>query len=174
MCSRNFGTKLFLKKNSNYVSMCLKQSNMIQFKIKPFNKLSITELYELLQLRSEVFVVEQNCVYQDIDGKDEKAIHVLGYYEGVLAAYSRLFKPNDYFTDSSIGRVIVKASHRDKKFGHDLMRVSISAIKDLFHETNITISAQLYLQKFYESHGFVAVGESYLEDDIPHIEMRKV
>ena len=174
MCSRNFGTKLFLKKNSNYVSMCLKQSNMIQFKIKPFKELSITELYQILQLRSEVFVVEQNCVYQDIDGKDEKAIHVLGYYEGVLAAYSRLFKPNDYFTDSSIGRVIVKESHRDKKFGHDLMRVSISAIKDLFHETNITISAQLYLQKFYESHGFVAVGESYLEDDIPHIEMRKV
>ena len=174
MCSRNFGTKLFLKKNSNYVSMCLKQSNMIQFKIKPFKELSITELYQILQLRSEVFVVEQNCVYQDIDGKDEKAIHVLGYYEGVLAAYSRLFKPNDYFTHSSIGRVIVKASHRDKKFGHDLMRVSISAIKDLFHETNITISAQLYLQKFYESHGFVAVGESYLEDDIPHIEMRKV
>ena len=174
MCSRNFGTKLFLKKNSNYVSMCLKQSNMIQFKIKPFKELSITELYQILQLRSEVFVVEQNCVYQDIDGKDEKAIHVLGYYEGVLAAYSRLFKPNDYFTDSSIGRVIVKESHRDKKFGHDLMRVSISAIKELFHETNITISAQLYLQKFYESHGFVAVGESYLEDDIPHIEMRKV
>ena len=146
----------------------------ITFKIKRFNELSTVELYSLLQLRSEVFVVEQNCVYQDIDGKDEKAIHVLGYYEGVLAAYSRLFKPNDYFTDSSIGRVIVKESHRDKKFGHDLMRVSISAIKDLFHETNITISAQLYLQKFYESHGFVAVGESYLEDDIPHIEMRKV
>ena len=174
MCSRNFGTKLFLKKNSNYVSMCLKQSNMIQFKIKPFKELSITELYEILQLRSEVFVVEQNCVYQDIDGKDEKAIHVLGYYEGVLAAYSRLFKPNDYFTDSSIGRVIVKASHRDKKFGHDLIRTSIETINDLFQETNITISAQLYLQKFYESHGFVAVGESYLEDDIPHIEMRKV
>ena len=147
---------------------------MIQFKIKPFNELSITELYELLQLRSEVFVVEQNCVYQDIDGKDQKAIHVLGYYEGVLAAYSRLFKPKEYFSDSSIGRVIVKASHRDKKFGHDLMRISIESIQDLFQETNITISAQLYLQKFYESHGFVAVGESYLEDDIPHIEMRKV
>ena len=147
---------------------------MIQFKIKPFNKLSITELYELLQLRSEVFVVEQNCVYQDIDGKDQKAIHVLGYYEGVLAAYSRLFKPKEYFSDSSIGRVIVKASHRDKKFGHDLMRISIESIQDLFQETNITISAQLYLQKFYESHGFVTVGESYLEDDIPHIEMRRV
>jgi ElaA protein len=147
---------------------------MIQFKIKPFNELSITELYELLQLRSEVFVVEQNCVYQDIDGKDQKAIHVLGYYEGVLAAYSRLFKPKEYFSDSSIGRVIVKASHRDKKFGHDLMRISIESIQDLFQETNITISAQLYLQKFYEGHGFVTVGESYLEDDIPHIEMRRV
>jgi ElaA protein len=147
---------------------------MIQFKIKPFKELSTTELYEILQLRSEVFVVEQNCVYQDVDGKDEKAIHVLGYYEGVLATYSRLFKPNDYFADSSIGRVIVKESHRDKKLGHDLMRASIAAIKELFDETNITISAQLYLLKFYESHGFVAVGESYLEDDIPHIEMRKV
>ena len=147
---------------------------MITFKIKRFNKLSTVELYSLLQLRSEVFVVEQNCVYQDIDGKDQKAIHVLGYYEGVLAAYSRLFKPNDYFKDSSIGRVIVKETHRDKKLGHDLMRTSIEAIKELFHETNITISAQLYLQKFYEGHGFVTVGESYLEDDIPHIEMRKV
>jgi ElaA protein len=147
---------------------------MIQFKIKPFKELSTTELYEILQLRSEVFVVEQNCVYQDIDGKDEKAIHVLGYYEGVLATYSRLFKPNDYFADSSIGRVIVKETHRDKKLGHDLMRASIAAIKELFDETNITISAQLYLLKFYESHGFVTVGESYLEDDIPHIEMRKV
>lgn len=147
---------------------------MIQFKIKRFNELSTTELYEILQLRSEVFVVEQNCVYQDIDGKDEKAIHVLGYYEGVLAAYSRLFKPNDYFTQSSIGRVIVKPSHRDKKLGHDLMKASIAAVKELFQETNITISAQLYLQKFYESHGFVTIGESYLEDDIPHIEMRKM
>ena len=148
--------------------------NMIQFKIKRFNELSTTELYEILQLRSEVFVVEQNCVYQDIDGKDQKAIHVLGYYEGVLAAYSRLFKPKAYFDDSSIGRVIVKASHRDKKLGHDLMKASIGAIKELFQETNITISAQLYLQKFYESHGFAIVGKSYLEDDIPHIEMRKI
>lgn len=147
---------------------------MIQFKIKPFNELSTTELYEILQLRSEVFVVEQNCVYQDIDGKDQKAIHILGYYEGVLAAYSRLFKPNEYFADSSIGRLIVKASHRDKKLGHDLLRTSMVTIKELFNETNITISAQLYLQKFYEGHGFVTVGESYLEDDIPHIEMRKV
>ena len=147
---------------------------MIQFKIKPFLELSTNELYAMLQLRSEVFVVEQNCVYQDIDGKDQKAIHVLGYSEGVLVAYSRLFKPKDYFEYASIGRVIVKASHRDQKLGHELMRVSIDAITTLFQETKITISAQLYLQKFYESHGFVVVGESYLEDDIPHIEMKRV
>jgi len=147
---------------------------MIQFKIKPFPELSTNELYEMLQLRSEVFVVEQNCVYQDIDGKDQKAMHVLGYSDGVLVAYSRLFKPKDYFEYASIGRVIVKASHRDKKLGHELMRVSIDAITTLFQETKITISAQLYLQKFYESHGFVVVGESYLEDDIPHIEMKRV
>lgn len=146
---------------------------MIQFKIKPFPELSTNELYEMLQLRSEVFVVEQNCVYQDIDGKDQKAIHVLGYSDGVLVACSRLFRPKDYFEYASIGRVIVKASHRDQKLGHELMRVSIDAITTLFQETKITISAQLYLQKFYESHGFVVVGESYLEDDIPHIEMRK-
>lgn len=147
---------------------------MIQFKIKPFPELSTNELYEMLQLRSEVFVVEQNCVYQDIDGKDQKAIHVLGYSDGILVVYSRLFKPKDYFEYASIGRVIVKASHRDKKLGHELMRVSIDAITTLFQETKITISAQLYLQKFYESHGFVVVGESYLEDDIPHIEMKRV
>ena len=147
---------------------------MIQFIIKPFHELTTDELYAMLQLRSEVFVVEQNCVYQDIDGKDQKAIHVLGYSEGILVAYSRLFKPKDYFEYASIGRVIVKASHRDQKLGHELMRVSIDAIKTLFQETKITISAQLYLQKFYESHGFVIVGESYLEDNIPHIEMKRV
>ena len=146
---------------------------VLKWEIKRFEALSLDELYQILHLRSEVFVVEQNCVYQDIDGKDQKAIHVLGYYEGVLAAYSRLFKPNDYFVDSSIGRVIVKPSHRDKKLGHDLMKASVDAIKDLFHETNITISAQLYLKKFYESHGFIQTSEMYLEDDIPHIEMKR-
>jgi ElaA protein len=147
---------------------------MIQFIIKPFPELSTDELYAILQLRSEVFIVEQNCVYQDIDGKDQKAIHVLGYSGRVLVACSRLFKPKDYFENASIGRVIVKASHRDLKLGNELMRVSIDAITTLFHEIKITISAQLYLQKFYESHGFVIVGESYLEDDIPHIEMKRL
>ena len=106
---------------------------MISFKIKRFNELSTTELYSLLKLRSEVFVVEQNCVYQDIDSKDEKAIHVLGYYNEDLAAYSRLFNKGCYFEEASIGRVLVNSKYRDKKFGHDLMSISISAIKENFN-----------------------------------------
>lgn len=146
---------------------------MITFEIKRFNELSTTELYLILQLRSEVFVVEQNCVYQDIDGKDEKALHVLGYFNDDLAAYSRLFDKGCYFEETSIGRVVVSPKYRDKKFGHDLMRVSIAAIKESFNQTAITISAQEYLKKFYKSHGFVQTSEMYLEDDIPHIEMKR-
>ena len=144
----------------------------LKWKIKRFDALSIAELYSVLQLRSEVFVVEQNCVYQDIDGKDSKAIHVLGEFNDEIVAYARLFKPGDYFEQASIGRVVVKEIYRDRKWGHDLMREATATLADL-GETKITISAQLYLKKFYESHGFVAVGDSYLEDDIPHIEMRK-
>ncbi len=144
-----------------------------EFKIKPFKTLSLVELYQILQLRSEVFVVEQNCVYQDIDGKDEKALHVLGMHEGVLVAYARLFQPGDYFEQASIGRVIVNPAYRDKKWGHDLMTAAIQSIAEHYGETNITISAQLYLKRFYESHGFVQTSDMYLEDDIPHIEMKR-
>ena len=147
---------------------------MLIFKIKRFNELSVQELYQILQLRSEVFVVEQNCVYQDIDGKDEKALHVLGYYEEVLVAYSRLFAPGLYFENASIGRVIVKEVFRNKKFGHDLMKISIETIKQIFDTHFITISAQQYLKNFYESHGFVQTSQMYLEDDIPHIEMKRI
>lgn len=146
---------------------------MLSFKIKRFNALSTLELYQLLQLRSEVFVVEQNCVYQDIDGKDTKAIHVLGYYENTMIAYSRLFDKGDYFDEASIGRVVVSPKVRAKKFGHDIMTISIQTIENEFKTTQITISAQEYLKKFYESHGFVQTSETYLEDDIPHIQMKR-
>jgi ElaA protein len=145
----------------------------LEWKIKRFEALSGQELYDLLQLRSEVFVVEQNCVYQDIDGKDQKALHLIGGDEGQTVAYARLFKPNDYFEQASIGRVVVKPSYRDKKLGHILMREAIYFMKSQFNATKITISAQLYLKKFYESHGFIQTSEMYLEDDIPHIEMKK-
>lgn len=143
------------------------------FKIKPFEALSLYELYSVLQLRAEVFVVEQNCVYQDIDGKDMKALHVIGEFEGTTVAYCRLFKSGDYFDQASIGRVIVKENFRDKKWGHDLIKEAVSVVQRHFGESQITISAQLYLKKFYESHGFKQTSDEYLEDGIPHIEMKK-
>ncbi len=145
----------------------------LQWKIRRFDELSATDVYAILQLRSEVFIVEQNCVYQDIDGKDQKALHLIGEENGQLVAYARLFKPGDYFEQASIGRVIVKQDYRDRKLGQLLMREAIEAMQSHFGETKITISAQLYLKKFYESQGFVSTSEMYLEDDIPHIEMKR-
>lgn len=144
-----------------------------KFKIKRFKELSIVELYQILQLRSEVFVVEQNCVYQDIDDKDEKAFHLLGTFDGNVVAYSRLFAPGYYFDNASIGRVVISPQYRDKKWGHDLLKESIAGITSLFGLSAITISAQLYLKRFYESHGFVQEGNEYLEDGIPHIRMNR-
>ena len=146
----------------------------LSFKIKPFKELSAQELYEILRLRSEVFIVEQNCVYQDIDNKDQKALHVLGHYNDELVAYCRLFDAGDYFDNASIGRVIVAQKFRDKKWGNNLMMEAIAGIKQYLGQSQITISAQMYLQKFYESHGFIKTSEMYLEDDIEHIEMKKV
>ena len=145
----------------------------LKWKIKRFEALSVSELYDLLQLRSEVFIVEQNCVYQDVDGKDSKALHLIGEDNGKTIAYARLFKPNDYFDEASIGRVVVKQIYREKKLGHILIKEAIQAIATEFNETKITISAQLYLKKFYESHGFIQTSETYLEDDIPHIQMKR-
>ena len=144
----------------------------IQWIIKKFEALSVVELYQILRLRSEIFVVEQNCVYQDLDNKDQKALHLFGEYDGKIIAYSRLFKAGEYFEFSSIGRVVVDANYRDKKFGHELIKQGITEIRNNFNEQNITISAQLYLKKFYETHGFIQTSEMYLEDNIPHIEMK--
>ena len=143
----------------------------LEFKIKRFKELLTLELYQLLQLRSEVFVVEQNCVYQDIDGKDQKALHVLGVYENEIVAYGRLFNKGYYFDEASIGRVVISEKYRTQKWGHELMKKAISSIESEIGVQPITISAQLYLKKFYENHGFVQLGEMYLEDGIPHIEM---
>ncbi|CAM1369376.1 Protein ElaA [Tenacibaculum sediminilitoris] len=143
----------------------------MKFIVKKFQELTTSELYKLLQLRSEVFVVEQDCVYQDIDGKDQKALHVIGEKEGEIIAYTRLFNSGEYFDTPSIGRVVVRYDERKYGYGHDLIKASIKAIVDNYNETTITISAQTYLQKFYESHDFKQVGEDYLEDGIPHIRM---
>ncbi len=141
--------------------------------VKTYKALTKEELYDLLQLRSEVFVVEQDCVYQDIDGKDQRALHVLGYKNSKLIAYTRLFKSGDYFDKASIGRVVVKANERKFKYGNVIMKASIDAIHKYYNETTIKISAQTYLKRFYNNLEFYEVGEEYLEDGIPHIGMLK-
>ena len=146
---------------------------MLELKIKTFNELTTQDLYSLLQLRSEVFVVEQDCVYQDLDGKDENALHVLGIKNNRIIAYTRIFKPGDYFDEASIGRVVVAKNERQFKYGYDVMEASIKAIKSYYRTTLIKISAQVYLKFFYKNLGFKEVGEAYLEDDIPHIAMIK-
>jgi len=139
---------------------------------KPFDSLTLAELYALLQLRSEVFVVEQTCAFQDIDGQDQAAWHLLGYTEtGELAAYTRLFAAGISYPEASIGRVVVSPKFRRYGLGRELLRQSIAAIDQLFGEQPIQIGAQLYLKDFYESFHFRQHGEGYLEDGIPHIHM---
>jgi ElaA protein len=130
-------------------------------------------LYNLLQLRSEVFIVEQDCVYQDIDGKDQNALHVLGIKNNKIVAYTRIFKPGDYYNEAAIGRVVVHPDHRKDGLGYALMKGSITQIESLFQTKKIKIGAQTYLKNFYESLGFQKVGKDYLEDGIPHIYMKK-
>ncbi len=145
----------------------------ITFEVKRFDELSTVELYKILRLRAEVFVVEQDCVYQDIDNKDQKALHVIGYKNNEVVAYTRLFDAGLYFEDPSIGRVVVSQKERKYGYGHDLIKESIKAVKIHYNTQKIKISAQTYLKKFYETHGFKQIGEEYLEDGIPHITMIK-
>ena len=145
----------------------------MEIEVKKFNELTIYELHDLLQLRSEVFVVEQDCVYQDIDGKDENALHVFGKKDGNMVAYTRIFAPGFYFPQAAIGRVVVPADQRKFGYGHVIMEASIQAIKNEYQKKEIKLSAQEHLRKFYESHGFTQIGEGYLEDGIPHVAMIK-
>lgn len=143
------------------------------WKSKKFEELSIQELYSILNLRSNVFVAEQNCAYLDVDHKDQKAIHLCGYQNNQLVAYCRLFYSGDYFEKASIGRVAVLPEKRKYGFGHQIMEKAIGILENEMKETGIIISAQQYLQKFYESHGFIKISNMYLEDNIPHIRMMR-
>ena len=139
--------------------------------VKSFSQLTTDELYAILRLRAQVFVVEQDCVYQDVDNKDQKALHVIGRIDDEVVAYTRIFGPGDYFDQASIGRVVTDDAHRGKALGKQIMQESIAAIQLYYNETTIKISAQCYLGKFYNDLGFTAVGEEYLEDGIPHVGM---
>ncbi len=140
---------------------------------KPFHDLTPQELYAILRLRSEVFVVEQNCVFLDMDNKDQVAYHLMGYSNDELIATTRLLGKDTAYKLISIGRVVTSPEHRGTGAGRALMEESIKRCYELFGTEDIKIGAQLYLRKFYESFGFQQSSDMYLEDDIEHIEMIK-
>lgn len=143
----------------------------IAWKSKPFNELTAAELYAIMQLRNEVFVVEQHCVFQDADNKDQYAWHVMGWKNDRLIAYTRLVPKGISYEYASIGRVVTSPDARGSGTGKELMEESISILYTLWGKQPIQIGAQLYLKKFYESFGFQQTSSVYLEDGIEHIEM---
>ena len=143
----------------------------IEWVKKKWSDISLEELYSVLRLRSEVFVVEQDCVYQDIDNKDQIAIHLLGYINKELIAYSRLFNEGDYFKETSFGRAIIKKENRGQGYGDELIKESLKTIKNYYGNKKVKISAQAHLKSFYSKHAFIAKGKEYLEDGIPHVSM---
>ncbi|HEY6954653.1 MAG TPA: GNAT family N-acetyltransferase [Flavisolibacter sp.] len=143
----------------------------IQWVIKKFDDLSPRQVYAILQLRNEVFVVEQNCVFQDADDKDQNSYHLMGFDNNKLVAYTRLVPAGEIYELPSIGRVVTSPSARGTGAGRELMRESIAAVENLFGIQPIKIGAQLYLRKFYESFGFQQASDVYLEDGIEHIYM---
>jgi len=146
---------------------------MVNWTIKRFDELTLDELYNLLQLRNEVFIVEQNCIYKDLDGKDRSAWHLMAIENDKLIAYTRILPPGVSYNDPAIGRVVTSPSKRRSGIGRELMKRSIEECEKLFGTISITLSAQVYLKSFYGSFGFIVVGEEYLEDGIPHIKMKR-
>lgn len=144
----------------------------INWKIKFFDELTVHELYLIISLRAEVFIVEQNCPYQDADGKDPKSFHLMGFNkEEELVVYSRILPQNISYSEVSIGRVVSSPKVRGTGAGKLLMDKSLEIIRQKFGDVPVKIGAQSYLKKFYESFGFVQTSEEYLEDNISHIEM---
>ena len=148
---------------------------MLSFNCRRFSSLSLEELYAILALRAEVFVVEQNCAYLDVDEKDHKAYHILGTQNGELIAYARVLPKGVSYRDSvSIGRIVIAHKERGKNYGHNLVQYAITVCSTQFPNEKVKISAQAHLEKFYNVHGFKLTGKTYLEDNIPHIAMIKM
>ncbi|MEJ7586650.1 MAG: GNAT family N-acetyltransferase [Ferruginibacter sp.] len=144
----------------------------ITWKYHAFDELSSSELYAILQLRNAVFVLEQHCVYQDADNKDDQSIHQTGWEGNSLAAYCRILPPGLSFKEASIGRVVTSPVSRGVGYGRELMERAVEFTLSYYNCRRITIGAQHYLENFYESIGFVKISDMYLEDGIPHIEMQ--
>lgn len=145
----------------------------LEWRYQAFGALTIDELYGILRLRSEVFVLEQRCCFLDADNKDQHCGHLSGYRDGELVAYARIVPPGVSYEHPSIGRILVSARGRGTGFGIELLNVSIAKVEELYGKVPIMIGAQLYLKKFYESFGFRQTGEVYLEDEIEHIKMTR-
>ena len=145
----------------------------MNWQLKKFDELSVQELYAILQLRNEVFIIEQNCIYPDLDNKDQLSYHLMCWKEDKLIAYTRLLPPGITYQNPSVGRVVTAASVRRSGIGRELMIRSITHCEILFGKKSISLSAQLYLKKFYESLDFSPTSDVYLEDGIPHLEMTR-
>lgn len=143
----------------------------LEWRCKAFAALSSDEMYSILKLRNEVFVVEQNCVFQDADDKDQPSYHLMGWLNDQLAAYARLVPEGVTYPYVSIGRVVTSPKVRRSGAGKALMNKAIETCDTLFGQQTIKIGAQLYLKDFYRQFGFVEIGEEYDEDGIPHIHM---
>lgn len=152
----------------------------VDWKLATLDALTAPELYQMLQLRTEVFVIEQNCIFQDMDGADDQAVHLLGTLAGpsgqngnagTLVAYARLFPAGVKFAEASIGRVVTRACARGTGLGHVLIQQAIAAVHAQWGVQPIRIGAQARLKGYYSQHGFVDVGVPYVEDGIDHLEM---
>lgn len=143
----------------------------IEWRYLSFDALGSAALYAVLQLRSEVFVVEQACIFQDMDGADDTAMHLLGTLDGQLVAYARCLPAGSKFPEASIGRVITRDSVRGTGAGHALMERALDCLTQQWGAQAIRIGAQARLELFYRQHGFVSSGDLYIEDGIPHVEM---
>ncbi|MDN4606357.1 GNAT family N-acetyltransferase [Sporosarcina highlanderae] len=143
----------------------------LEWTTSEFYQLGGIDVYEMLALRVAVFVVEQNCPYQEVDGHDETALHVFGKDEKGIAAYARLLPAGEKYDCPSIGRVIIRSDYRGKGVGHDLIEKCVSLIDEKWKPKQIKLQAQAHLESFYATHGFKAESEPYDEDGIPHIDM---
>lgn len=143
----------------------------MEWTIKTFQELTVDELYAILQLRTDVFVVEQECPYPEVDGRDQECYHLCATEEGALVAYARILPPGLSFEEAAIGRVIVAKSHRGKGLGYPLIEKAMAFIQEELGQSRIKISAQAHLEHFYKQCGFQTVSEVYLEDGIPHQDM---
>lgn len=144
----------------------------MKWTLKTFDQLSTEEFHDILQLRINVFVVEQNCPYPELDGKDRKAFHFYGQDDNdKIVAYTRFFEPGYYFEQPAIGRVVVDPGHRGDGTGNQLMRGTLEKIREKFGDLDIKIGAQKYLIRFYENLGFINTEQEYIEDGIPHVYM---